>query len=214
MISSTDFKTGMTIIFNDEPHEILWFQHSKIARREALVKTKLKKMSSGEVVERTFRSNEKFELAILNRKKMQYLYEDGNNLILMDNETYEQRSIDKEKVGEKIIYLKEGSDINILLHNSELIAVDIPNFVKLEVVNTTPGFKGSTVSSQSKPATVETGAVIMVPMFINKGDIIRIDIRNGEYITRIKWYKKRILKILLKEKGKIIYSKSLKKIYI
>jgi elongation factor P len=186
MISATDFKTGMTIIYDNEPHEILWFQHSKIARREALVKTKLKKLSSGEVIEKTFRSNEKFELAILNRKKMQYLYEDGNNLILMDNKTYEQRSINKEKFEEKIIYIKEGTDINIILHNNELIAVDIPNFVELKVVDTTPGFKGDTVSSQSKPATVETGAVIMVPMFINKGDVIKIDTRNGEYITRIK----------------------------
>jgi len=186
LISATDFKTGMTIILDDELYEILWFQHSKIARREALVKTKLKKLSSREVMERSFRSGEKFELAILERKKMKYLYKDGNNLIMMDNENYEQVSVDEKKFGEKIIYLKEGSDINIILHNKETISLDVPNFVELKVIDTTPGFKGDTVSSQSKPATVETGAVIMVPMFISEGEIIKIDTRNGKYITRIK----------------------------
>ena len=176
----------MTIVIDNELYEIIWFQHSKIARRGAIVKVKLRKLKSGETTEKTFRADEKFKLAILDRKKMQYLYKDNNNLVLMNKETYEQRSVDEKKLGEKIIYLKEGSDINTIIHNGKLVSMDVPNFVELEVVNTTPGFKGDTVSSQSKPATVETGAVVMVPMFINKGDIIKIDTRNGKYITRIK----------------------------
>jgi len=186
LISPTEFKTGMTIVIDNELYEIIWFQHSKIARRGAMVKVKLRKLKSGETIEKTFRADEKFKLAILDRKKMQYLYKDGSNLVLMDKETYEQRSVDEKKLGEKIIYLKEGSGIKIILHNGKLVSLDVPNFVELEVVNTTPGFKGDTVSSQSKPATVETGAVVMVPMFISKGDIIKIDTRNGEYVTRIK----------------------------
>lgn len=176
----------MTIVIDNELYEIIWFQHSKIARRGAIVKVKLRKLKSGETIEKTFRADEKFKLAILDRKKMQYLYKDNNNLVLMNKETYEQRSVDEKKLGEKIIYLKEGSDINTIIHNGKLVSMDVPNFVELEVVNTTPGFKGDTVSSQSKPANVETGAVVMVPMFINKGDIIKIDTRNGKYITRIK----------------------------
>lgn len=186
MISPTEFKTGMTIVIDNEIYEVIWFQHSKIARRGAMVKVKLRKLKSGETIEKTFRADEKLKLAILDRKKMQYLYKDNNNLVLMDKETYEQRSVDEKKLGEKIIYLKEGSDINTIIHNGKFVSLDVPNFVELEVINTTPGFKGDTVSSQSKPATVETGAVVMVPMFINKGDIIKIDTRNGEYITRIK----------------------------
>ncbi|GAH28731.1 unnamed protein product [marine sediment metagenome] len=186
MISPTEFKTGMTIVIDNELYEIIWFQHSKIARRGAIVKVKLRKLKSGETIEKTFRVDEKLELAILDRKKMQYLYKDDSNLVLMDKETYEQRSVDEKKLGDKIIYLKEGLDIKTILHNGKLVSLDVPNFVELEVVNTTPGFKGDTASSQSKPATVETGAVVMIPMFINKGDIIKIDTRNGEYITRIK----------------------------
>lgn len=186
MISPTEFKTGMTIVIENELYEIIWFQHSKIARRGAIVKVKLRKLKSGETIEKTFRVDEKLELAILDRKKMQYLYKDDSNLVLMDKETYEQRSVDEKKLGDKIIYLKEGLDIKTILHNGKLVSLDVPNFVELEVVNTTPGFKGDTASSQSKPATVETGAVVMIPMFINKGDIIKIDTRNGEYITRIK----------------------------
>lgn len=186
MISPTEFKTGVTIVIDNELYEIIWFQHSKIARRGAIVKVKLRKLKSGETIEKTFRVDEKLELAILDRKKMQYLYKDDSNLVLMDKETYEQRSVDEKKLGDKIIYLKEGLDIKTILHNGKLVSLDVPNFVELEVVNTTPGFKGDTASSQSKPATVETGAVVMIPMFINKGDIIKIDTRNGEYITRIK----------------------------
>jgi len=186
LISPTEFKTGMTIVIDNELYEIIWFQHSKIARRGAIVKVKLRKLKSGETIEKTFRVDEKLELAILDRKKMQYLYKDDSNLVLMDKETYEQRSVDEKKLGDKIIYLKEGLDIKTILHNGKLVSLDVPNFVELEVVNTTPGFKGDTASSQSKPATVETGAVVMIPMFINKGDIIKIDTRNGEYITRIK----------------------------
>ena len=186
MISPTEFKTGMTIVIDNELYEIIWFQHSKIARRGAMVKVKLRKLKSGETIEKIFRADEKFKLAILDRKKMQYLYKDNNNLVLMNKETYKQRSFDEKKLGEKIIYLKEGSDINTIIHNGKLVSMDVPNFVELEVINTTPGFKGDTVSSQSKPATIETGAVVMVPMFINKGDIIKIDTRNGKYITRIK----------------------------
>jgi len=186
LISPTEFKTGVTIVIDNELYEIIWFQHSKIARRGAIVKVKLRKLKSGETIEKTFRVDEKLELAILDRKKMQYLYKDDSNLVLMDKETYEQRSVDEKKLGDKIIYLKEGLDIKTILHNGKLVSLDVPNFVELEVVNTTPGFKGDTASSQSKPATVETGAVVMIPMFINKGDIIKIDTRNGEYITRIK----------------------------
>jgi len=186
LISPTEFKTGMTIVIDNELYEIIWFQHSKIARRGAIVKVKLSKLKTGETIEKTFRADEKFKLAILDRKKMQYLYKDNNNLVLMDKETYEQRSVDEKKLGEKIIYLKEGSDINVILYNGKLISLDVPNFVDLKVIDTTPGFKGDTVSSQSKPATVETGTVVMVPMFVNKEDIIKIDTRNDEYVTRIK----------------------------
>lgn len=185
MISTSDFKTGMTIEFDNELFTIVEFQHVKPGKGAAFVRTKLKNRRSGSIVEKTFRSGEKVEKAHLEKKEMQYLYNEGNDYHFMDTETYDQISLNAVQLGEENIkFLKPDMMIQVMFYKEETIGVDLPITVILKVIETEPGVKGDTASNVTKSATVETGAVIKVPLFVNEGDELVIDTRNGEYLSR------------------------------
>lgn len=186
MITTSDFKRGRKIEYKGDPCEIIEFQHSKTARGGALVKTKLKNLLTGSIIDETFRSGEKFPPPQLEEKEMQYLYEQEGTLNFMDNVSYEQIEVPASQLGESRKLLKENTVITALLYKGAPIAINLPIFVELEVAETDPGFKGDTASGGGKPATVETGAVIKVPFHIDQGDIIKIDTRSWEYIERVK----------------------------
>ncbi len=185
MITSNDFKTGMTIIMDGNIFQVVEFLHVKPGKGSAFVRTKLKNISTGNTVEKTFRAGEKVEQAILDRRDMQYLYNDGSEYTFMDNQNFEQLALSKEQVGDNNIqYLKENMNVSILLHGSKLLGVDIPAHVELEVVDTPPSEKGNTASGGTKPATLETGAVVQVPFFVEVGTRIRVDTRTNSYLDR------------------------------
>jgi elongation factor P len=186
LISTADFRRGAKIMYKGEPCEIVEFQHSKMGRGGALVKTKLKNLITGAVLDDTFRSGEKFESPQLEEKAMQYLYEQDGFHYFMDTESYEQMPLTDEQFGAARKFVKENTVIQMLYFRGKPITIEPPIFVELEVVETEPGFKGDTASGGSKPAWVETGAVIKVPFHINQGDIIRVDTRSSEYIERVK----------------------------
>ena len=185
MISTSDFKTGLTIEFDNEIYTIVEFQHVKPGKGAAFVRTKLKNRRSGAIVEKTFRSGEKVEKAHIEKREMQYLYNEGNDYYFMNTETYDQISLSAEQLGEdNIKFLKENMLIQVMIYKEETIGIDLPNTVILKVIETEPGVKGDTASNVTKAATVETGAVIRVPLFVNEGDELVIDTRNGEYVSR------------------------------
>ena len=184
VVATADFKKGRKIELEGEPYKIIDFLHVKPGKGGAFIRTKLKSLISGNVIDRTFRSGEKLQAPDLEEKNMQYLYQEGDRFQFMDNENYEQFSLTEDQLGEDKNYLKENVDVNILFHNGLPIGVELPLFVELTIVKTEPGVKGDTASGGSKPATVETGAVIQVPLFLNEGDVIKIDTRTGEYIER------------------------------
>jgi len=184
MISTNDFKTGLTVEVDGDVFSVVDFQHVKPGKGAAFVRCKLKNVRTGAVVERTFNAGEKLPRAHVDRREMQYLYNDGEAYNLMDNQNYEQMSITKEQLGDSVKFLKENTNVYVLLYQSSIIGVEIPNFVELEVVETAPGIKGDTASGGSKPATLETGAVVQVPFFIEVGDILQIDTRTGNYLKR------------------------------
>lgn len=185
MISTSDFKTGMTIEFDNEIYTIVEFQHVKPGKGAAFVRTKLKNRRSGAIVEKTFRSGEKVEKAHLEKKEMQYLYNEGSDYYFMNTETYDQIALSVVQLGEENIrFLKEDMLIQVMFYKEETIGVDLPTTVILKVIETEPGVKGDTASNVTKAATVETGAVIRVPLFVNEGDELVIDTRNGEYVSR------------------------------
>ena len=184
MISTNDFKTGLTVEVDGDVFSVVDFQHVKPGKGAAFVRCKLKNVRTGAVVERTFNAGEKLPRAHVDRREMQYLYNDGEAYNLMDNQNYEQMSITKEQLGGSVKFLKENTNVYVLLYQSSIIGVEIPNFVELEVVETAPGIKGDTASGGSKPATLETGAVVQVPFFIEVGDILQIDTRTGNYLKR------------------------------
>jgi elongation factor P len=186
LISTGDFRKGSKIEYKGEPCEIVDFQHVKMGRGGALVKTKLKSLLTGSVLEDTFRSGEKFESPQLEEKEMQYLYEQDRMYYFMDTESYEQVPLTEEQLKETKKFIKENTMVKILYFKGTPIAVDLPIFVKLEVTETEPGFKGDTASGGSKPATLETGVVVKVPFHIDKGDVIKVDTRTAEYIERVK----------------------------
>lgn len=186
MISTNEFRKGAKIEYKGEPFEIIDFQHVKMGRGGAIVRTKMKSLKTGSVLEDTFRSGEKFESPHLDERQMQYLYAEGDFHFFMDTETFEQVPITTSHLGDSKKYLKENMTVKILNYRGEPLTVELPTFVELVVAETEPGFKGDTASGSSKPATVETGAVIRVPFHINKGDMIRIDTRTSEYIERVK----------------------------
>ncbi|MGI6659413.1 MAG: elongation factor P [Dethiobacteraceae bacterium] len=185
MISTSDFRTGLTIELDSEVYTIVDFQHVKPGKGAAFVRTKLKNLKTGATTERTFRAGEKMERAILDRREMQYLYNAGDEYHLMDTETYEQLALTAEQLGDGVKYLKENMNLHVLFYQGQIIGVELPYFVELEVVATEPGIKGDTASGGSKPATMETGLVVQVPFFINVGDVLRVDTRTGEYIERV-----------------------------
>lgn len=186
MISTSDFRKGSKIEYKGEPCEIVDFQHVKMGRGGALVKTKLKSLITGSVLEDTFRSGEKFEQPGLEDKDMQYLYEQDGLYNFMDTETYEQVPLSEEQLGDARRFLKENTVVKILYYKGSPIAVELPTFVELAVAETEPGFKGDTASGGAKPATLETGAVVKVPFHINQGDVIKVDTRTSEYIERVR----------------------------
>ena len=186
MISTNDFKRGTKIEHKGEPYIVLDFQHVKMGRGGAFVRAKLKGLKSGKIIEETFGAGDKVPKADLEEKEMQYLYSQDNLYYFMDNETYEQVPLTDEQLGDARLYLKENMNVYILYYKQDPIAVELPNFVELQVTETEPGVRGDTASGGSKPAKLETGATVKVPFHINEGDIIKVDTRTGEYIERVR----------------------------
>ena len=185
MISASDFRKGITFEMDGDVYQIIDFQHVKPGKGAAFVRAKIKNVISGATKETTFNPNDKYPKAHIETKEMQYLYNDGELYYFMDNETYEQLPLAKEDVEEAIIYIKENDTAIIRFYQGKAFEVVPPNFVELVITHTEPGVKGDTATGATKPATVETGAVINVPLFINEGDKIKIDTRTGEYLSRV-----------------------------
>ena len=184
MISVNDLKTGLTLQLDNGLWSVVEFLHVKPGKGAAFVRSKLKNVETGQVVEKTFRAGEKAAKAMLDRREMQYLYKEGNDYVMMDNETYEQLQVTEAQIGDGIKYLKENMVVQILMHDSRIIGIDLPSHVVLEVTDTPPAEKGNTAQGGTKPATLETGAVVNVPFFISNGDQIRVDTRTNEYLDR------------------------------
>ncbi|MGI6405234.1 MAG: elongation factor P [Syntrophaceticus sp.] len=185
MISTNDLRTGLTIDVDGEVYSVVEFQHVKPGKGAAFVRTKLKNMRTGRVVEQTFRAGEKVNRAHIERKEMQYLYREAESIVFMDNETYEQVSITEDQLGDNINYLQENMNIFVLIYNGELMGIDLPHSVELKVATTEPGVRGDTASGATKSATLETGLVIQVPLFVDEGDIVKVDTKTGEYLERV-----------------------------
>jgi elongation factor P len=182
-VSTNDFRKGMKIELDGAPYSIVDFQHVKPGKGGAFVRTKLKHLRLGSVIDRTFRAEEKVPLADYEEKRAQFLYRD-DHFHFMDLDTYDQLSLTDDEMRETAAYLKENTEVSILYHKGSPIGIEIPNFVELRVVKTDPGLRGDTASGGSKPAELETGAVVTVPLFINEGDLLRVDTRTGDYIER------------------------------
>ena len=185
-VDTSDFKNGLSIIFNSDIWTIVWFQHHKPGKGGAVMRTKLKNLKTGGVIDRTFNAGEKFEQAILDRFPMQYLYQQDDDYILMHPETFDQVQVNKTTFGDSIKYLKDGMEVNVIEHNGKILGAEVPSFVELEVVTTDPNFKGDTSSGGGKPATLETGAVVTVPFFVSVGDKVKVDTRTDTYLERVK----------------------------
>lgn len=185
MISSNDFRNGMTIELNGELFTIVEFLHVKPGKRQAFVRTKLKSLKTGNTLEKTFRAGEKVPRAHITRRKMQFLYPTGDSYVFMDTETYEQVEIHKDIMGDALRWLKDGAEMEVLFHDDLAIGVEAPAHMELEVTHTEPGFKGDTAQGGSKPATLETGTTINVPLFVEIGDVVLVDTRTGEYLRRV-----------------------------
>jgi len=185
MISAGDFKNGVTLEIEGNIYQILEFQHVKPGKGAAFVRTKLKNIINGGAVEKTFRPTEKFPKAHIERKDMQYLYSDGELYHFMDVETYDQIALNEDAIGDSLKFVKENEMVKICSHKGNVFAVEPPLFVELAIIETEPGFKGDTATGATKPATVETGALVYVPLFVEQGDVLKIDTRTGEYLSRV-----------------------------
>lgn len=185
MISAGDFRNGATFDDNGNVFQIIEFQHVKPGKGAAFVRTKIKNVITGSVVERTFNPSEKFPTAFIEKREMQYLYKEDNIYFFMDNETYEQEPINEDALGDNFKFVKENTDVKVLSYKGKVFGVEPPFFMELEVTETEPGVKGNTASNATKQAILETGATLNVPMFINEGDKIRVDTRTGEYMERV-----------------------------
>ncbi len=185
MIAAGDFRNGVTIELEGNVYQIIEFQHVKPGKGAAFVRTKLKNIKSGGVVEKTFRPTEKCPKAHVDRKDMQYLYNDGDLFYFMDQETYEQVALNQDAVGDALKFVKENEGCKVCSHKGEVFSVEPPLFVELVITETEPGFKGDTATGATKPATVETGAMVQVPLFVDQGETIKIDTRTGEYLSRV-----------------------------
>lgn len=184
MVTAGDFRNGITFDDDGSVFQIIEFQHVKPGKGAAFVRTKIRNVITGAVTERTFNPSDKFPTAFIERKDMQYLYNDGDLYYFMDNESYEQLAINADKLSDSFRFVKENMDVKILSYKGSVFGMEPPNFVKLEVTATEPGVKGDTATNVTKPATLETGAEIKVPLFVNEGDVIQIDTRTGEYMGR------------------------------
>ena len=185
MISAGDFRNGVTLEIDGNVVQILEFQHVKPGKGAAFVRTKLKNVINGGVVEKTFRPTEKFPQARIDRVDMQYLYSDGELFNFMNMETYDQIAVDQNTVGDSLKFVKENETCKVCSYNGSVFAIEPPLFVELEITDTEPGFKGDTATGATKPATVETGATVYVPLFVEMHDVIKIDTRTGEYLSRV-----------------------------
>lgn len=185
MISAGDFRNGITVEIDNTVFQIIEFQHVKPGKGAAFVRTKLKNIVNGGVVEKSFRPTEKFEQARIDRKDMQYLYNDGDLYYFMDTENFEQVALNGETVGDALKFVKENEMVKVCGYKGSVFAIEPPLFVELEITETEPGFKGDTATGATKPATVETGASVNVPLFVELGDKIKIDTRTGEYLSRV-----------------------------
>ena len=186
MYDTSEFRKGLKIEIEEKPYEIVEFQHVKPGKGGAFIRTKLRNMLNGRVIDLTFRSGEKVGRPDVQEKQMQYLYKEGNNYCLMDNETYDQVFLSEEQIGESKAFLIENETVGVMWLNEEPIGVELPIFVELTVSDTSPGVKGDTATKVTKAATLETDAVIPVPIFINVGDKIKVDTRTGSYVERVK----------------------------
>lgn len=185
VISAGDFRNGITIELENNIFQIIEFQHVKPGKGAAFVRTKLKNIKNGGVVEKTFRPTEKCPQARIDRADMQYLYSDGDLFHFMNVETYDQISLDTEAIGDALKFVKENEMVKMCSHNGSVFAVEPPLFVELKITETEPGFKGDTATGATKPAIVETGATVYVPLFVEQDDVIKIDTRTGEYLSRV-----------------------------
>ena len=186
MYSTSDFKRGLKIELEGEPYTIVEFQHVKPGKGGAFVRTKLKNLTTKRVIDKTFRSGEKVGKPDLAEEKMEFLYLQDDQYHFMNTEDYEQTHLNGEDLGDAVKFLKEGMEVAILFHNGKAIDVELPTFVELKITKTEPGVKGDTVSGSTKPAVLETGATVLVPLFIEEGETIKIDTRTGEYVERVK----------------------------
>jgi elongation factor P len=183
-VSTAEFKKGLRIVFDGQPYVIVDFQHVKPGKGGAFVRTKLKHMKQGKVIDNTFRAGEKVELVDFEERQMQFLYRD-ERYHFMDTESYEQVSLSSEEVGEARDYLQENTEVQVLYIDGAPTSVELPNFVELTIAKTDPGLRGDTAQGGTKPATLETGAVVQVPLFLNEGDVVKVDTRSGDYLGRV-----------------------------
>jgi len=186
MYATAEFKKGLKIELDGAPYVIVEFQHVKPGKGGAFVRTKIKNLLTGRVLEQTFRSGERVKKPDLMEREMQYLYREGDQYCMMDNETYEQIMLTPEQMGDASLYLTENLNVKVLFFNQQPVAVEVPLFVELMVAQTEPGVRGDTATGGAKPATLESGAVVQVPLFINEGDRVKVDTRTGNYIERVK----------------------------
>lgn len=185
MISTSNFKTGLTFFVDGQAYSIVDFQHVKPGKGGAFVRTKLRRVKDGSVLDKTFRAGTKFQDAFIERRELQYLYRSGETFHLMDNNSYEEMALDESQIGDMAPFLKENTDLEGQFLNGELVGLIPPMFVELNVASTEPGIRGDTSKSALKPATLETGATVQVPLFVNTGDRIRIDVRQRAYVSRV-----------------------------
>ncbi|GAB4454634.1 MAG: elongation factor P [Armatimonadaceae bacterium] len=185
-MDTSDFRNGLSILMDNDIFTIIEFQHVKPGKGAAFVRSRLKNLRTGATIDKTWRAGEKMEQAILERKTMQYLYSQEDEAYLMDMESFEQIGVPLAMLGDKTKYLKENIDVNVVLHNDQVVGLSVPDFMELEVVETDPGVRGDTASGGSKPATLEGGAVVQVPFFVNIGDRLKVDTRTDTYLERAK----------------------------
>ena len=186
MITTSEFRNGLVILMEGELYTMVEFQHVKPGKGGAFVRTKLKNVKSGRVIDRTFRSGDKVEDIRLEKKEMQFLYKSEDEFIFMDMQSYDQINVDQNVVADAASFLKDGMEVEILFHGREPIGVELPIFVELKIIKSDPGVKGDTASGGSKPATLETDTVIQVPLFVEEGEVVKVDTRTGAYVERVK----------------------------
>jgi elongation factor P len=185
VISTADFRKGVIIEWNGQPNEILWFQNHKMAAEEAVMRVKIKNLYTGSIVERTFKNGERFKDISATKRKTQFLYAEGDTFHFMDMQNYEQIGYPREKLGDSAQYMSENMEVEALYLDDKFLSISLPASVELKVTSTVPGIKGDSVSNMMKPATLESGVELQVPLFIKEGDTIKVDTRTGEYLARI-----------------------------